>query len=327
MTSRRIWLLLLALVSFVLAGATVTPAAQAVAYPGGKRIYAVTIGGLPGDGATTYPVVPFTRLAMYYFNGDGTVTEAFWAWNWSGAYPDAQTGLTSNGAGCDGCAVRTSALFKTGNATYPKELRGTYTNDGTNVTITWSGGSQETWRVSAPATGLGAMTLTGSNYHANVGQAYGSNVSSSTSVPIASAPLHRYAGRARMVARTNDGAGYVGVDVASGFDLTGWTRCNANCLSTALPASDQACTACKPGEERVIRYYLASEGGRKNYIEHFCTCLLQGGDNPCYAGGSHLKPQLQVIDDAGVLRGWVGVEASNRTLHGGTMGVHWHTDV
>lgn len=325
MAKRRLWLVVLTLVAFALGGATLTPAAQAVAYPGGKRIYAVTIGGLPADGATTYPVAPFTRLAMYYFYGDGTVIEAFWAWNWSNAHPDAQTGLTSNGTGCDGCPIRTSGVFKTGNATYPKELRGTYTNDGTNVTITWSGGSQETWRVSTPEAGISAMTLAGSNYHANVGQAYGSNVTSSTAVPIADVPLHRYVGRSRVVAVTANG--YVGDDIPSGFDLTGWRRCNANCLSAALPASDRACTACGAGEERVIRYYLASEGGRKNYIEHFCTCLLQGGDNPCYAGGSHLKPQLQVIDDAGVLRGWVGTEASNRTLHGGTMGINWHVDV
>ncbi|MGO1051936.1 hypothetical protein [Crossiella sp. CA198] len=319
------WRLLLALtLVFTATAATAPGTAQAVDYPGGKRIYAVTIGGIHPDSTGNQS---FARLAMYYFNGNGTVTESFWFWDWGIGYPHANIKPTS--AGCVGkaCEIHTSGGFQAGALT--KSLNGTYTNDGTQVVITWDGGQTETWAVGKPTAKLSSIGLRSSSYGATVGQGYGSNAPHDTFVPLNKVPRHKYLGRQNSITYVVK-TGKIETDTGTSImDLTStaWKQCNGDCLSAGLPVgSPEACSACKPGETRAIRYYLASEGGRKNYYEHHCTCLRATGSD-CYDGGSHVKPQLQVIDDDGVLHGWVGVEASNRQAKRGTLGVHWHTDV
>jgi hypothetical protein len=44
-------------------------------------------------------------------------------------------------------------------------------------------------------------------------------------------------------------------------------------------------------------------------------------------GGAALPPAANAVAYAGVLHGWVGVEASNRVAQQGTLAVHWHVDV
>ncbi len=173
------------------------------------------------------------------------------------------------------------------------------------------------------------IALTGSNYGANVGKGYGSNVSTKVAVQLKDMPKKYYPGEYAYNAWDEKNQKLVSGRGTSGINLRLFDQCNDNCLSAAVEITDPgstACSACPPGEKRAIRYYLASDGGRKNYYEHFCTCLLQGG-NKCYPGGSHLKPQLQVIDDAGTFRGCVGIEAQHRVAHRGTLAVHWYTDV
>jgi hypothetical protein len=80
-----------------------------------------------------------------------------------------------------------------------------------------------------------------------------------------------------------------------------------------LPAGDSP-------SEATINYYLAQfAGDRRNAYEHWFRCL---GYRPetgqlCYKLNSHVKPLLQVIDDAGRFRGWVGAETSYYTKHDG----------
>ncbi len=317
----RLWLAVLGILA--LTGVLVPGSALAVDYPGGKRIYAVTVGQVAPVG-TAPTGKEFSRLAMYYFNGDGTVREAFWFWSWDQGYPSPV--IRTSSAGCDNCAIHTAGGFQAGAKT--KELNGKYAVSGNKLTITWSNGAVEYWNVATPEPGISVIGLTGSSYGANVGQGYGSNASSDLSVPITKLPKKVYLGRYHHNLYIVD-TGKLSSDTApSKLDLAqaGWKQCNENCLSGAFPASENACTKCGAGEQRVNRTYLASEGGRKNYYEHFCTCLRQG-TTPCYAGGSHVKPELQVIDDSGRFRGWVGVEAQNRVAQRGTLGVHWHTDV
>lgn len=142
--------------------------------------------------------------------------------------------------------------------------------------------------VAKPTDRLSAISLTGSNYGANIGKGYGGNAPHDTSVPLTKVPKHKYLGRSNHITYVVATGKIVTGANASVMDLTStaWKQCNGDCLSAGLPASENACTACKPGEVRAIRYYLASEGGRKNYYEHHCTCLRQG-TNDCYAGGSH----------------------------------------
>ncbi|MEV0152823.1 hypothetical protein AB0H57_03650 [Micromonospora sp. NPDC050686] len=88
-----------------------------------------------------------------------------------------------------------------------------------------------------------------------------------------------------------------------------------------MSAPSTACSACGGGTTASpIRYYLA-RAGRRNFYEHWCSCL---SSSTCYTGGSHRKPQLQVIGDNGAFHGWIGVEASNFNANEGYFGVHYH---
>ncbi|WP_394616211.1 hypothetical protein JNUCC0626_42110 [Lentzea sp. JNUCC 0626] len=315
---------LLSLITIGVLVALVSPVpAQAAERPGGKESYAVSIGQVAPEG-TPPTGKEFARLAMYYFDLNGTVREAFWFWSWNIGYPAATIAPTS--AGCDNCKIHTAGGFQ--NGAEVKELRGTYTVTGDRLAITWSNGSTENWTVTRPETGISVLALTGSSYGANVGKGYGSNVRTTVSVALKDIPKKRYPGEFRYNAWDAKNEKLTSDWGTSGINLQEFKRCNDNCLSAAIAVADgsTACSACKPGEQKAVRYYLASDGGRKNYYEHFCTCLLQGG-NTCYAGGSHLKPQLQVIDDAQKFRGWVGIEAQQRIANRGTLGVHWYTDV
>lgn len=284
-------------------------AAKAVEYPAGRRIYSVALGAIPAPGVATGPV--WVRIALYYFFGDGTVRESFWFWSKTQAIGAASTGIAS--AGCDNCTVRTSAGFEDS----AKVLYGTYTNTAGSVTITWSTGQAETWRVSQPAPDLSRMDLVSSNYDARVGWAFGSSASNDAYTTLSAVPRKPYYGRY---------AGYnnaVGVQGPSVMQLQDFQQCHSKCLSY-LSAPSTACSACPGGgSSSPIRYYLAGEG-KKNYYEHWCRCLTTAN---CYTGGSHRKPLLQVLGDTGTFHGWVGVEASNFTAGSGFFAVNYHVDV
>lgn len=288
------------------------PTAGAAEYPGGRRIYSVALGSVPEDGKTGGPA--WVRLAMYYFFADGTVRESFWFFNRSTAIGAADTGVRS--AGCDNCAVRTAAGFQPGSAA--KTLDGTYDNAGDTVTITWSGGLTETWRISEPATDLARLDLAGSNYGARVGWGFGSNAANDVFTPVREIPRHPYEGRYESI-----GSNGIGDSGPSTMNMQNFTVCNDNCLSS-LSEPTTRCAACPNGApSSPIRYYLAGTG-RRNFYEHWCTCLTEAR---CYTGGSHRKPQLQVIGDTGTFHGWVGVEASNSAANSGFFAVHFHVDV
>ncbi|MEU5296211.1 hypothetical protein [Streptomyces umbrinus] len=100
---------------------------------------------------------------------------------------------------------------------------------------------------------------------------------------------------------------------------------DGDCLTHTENASGRtpACTrgTCPAGtaDDRSIQYYIAQVGAtdRRDSEWHWCTCLRQS--ESCYSGNSHVQPLLQVLDDAGGFRGWIGVEASfyNRSPNNG----------
>src|SRR6476660_9800406 len=233
-------------------GAVVLPTpAQAVDYPGGRRIYSVPLGAIPAAGApATGPV--WVRLATYYFFGNGTVTESFWYWNRATAVGAAGTGLRTTGCTGHDCEVRTAAGFEPGGVV--KSLSGTYTNAADTIAITWSGGVQETWTASQAASDLARLDFVSSNYGVTVGGGFGSSASNDAYTPISGIPLAQYTGRY---------AGYSGSTGAagpSGMDLRSFARCNANCLSWLSPPT-ATCSSCASGAtSSPIRYYLAGTG-------------------------------------------------------------------
>lgn len=71
---------------------------------------------------------------------------------------------------------------------------------------------------------------------------------------------------------------------------------------------DTGCQTCTGSTNKSRVHYLAQlGGGRRNIYEYWCQCLAQG--KACYLANSHPQPLLQIVDDNGVFRGWVGVEA------------------
>ncbi|MEH0935899.1 hypothetical protein [Micromonospora psammae] len=287
-----------------------TPA-QAVDYPGGRRIYTVALGAIPPAGEPAGGPV-WVRLAMYYFFGDGTVTEGFWYWNRATAVGASGTGIRTTGCPNHDCEVRTATGFQPGAGN--RSLSGTYTTSGDTVTISWSEGSRETWRVGAAGSNLARMDFVSSNYGVTVGWGFGSSASNNAYVPVGDIPKVMYAG---------EYAGYsgsTGVRGSSNMHINLFSRCGATCLSL-LGQPTTACSACGGGATSApIRYYLAG-AGRRNFYEHWCTCLTSAA---CYTGGSHRKPYLQVIGDDGSFQGWVGVEASNFTANTGYWAVNYH---
>jgi hypothetical protein len=52
---------------------------------------------------------------------------------------------------------------------------------------------------------------------------------------------------------------------------------------------------------------------RKNWVRlatYSLTAVADARGEHCYTGNSHVKPMLQIIDNAGGFHGWVAVEAS-----------------
>lgn len=56
-----------------------------------------------------------------------------------------------------------------------------------------------------------------------------------------------------------------------------------------------------------------SNNDRRDTHWQWCSCLTKradGTDEKCYTRNSHVKPMMQILDDDGQFRGWVGTEAS-----------------
>ncbi|MFC4909505.1 hypothetical protein [Actinomadura gamaensis] len=69
-------------------------------------------------------------------------------------------------------------------------------------------------------------------------------------------------------------------------------------------------------------YYVAPASSppthRRDTLWHWHTDLADARNETCYTGNSHVKPMIQVVDDNGAFRGWVGVEVSlNETTPAG----------
>jgi hypothetical protein len=77
--------------------------------------------------------------------------------------------------------------------------------------------------------------------------------------------------------------------------------------------------------DRWLAYYFTEhDGGRRNTMRLWCECLADGRGETCYTGNSHIRPLLQVIDDGGDFRGWVGVEPfSNASSPGDFYNEYW----
>lgn len=323
----------LVLVATLVATGLAAPA-SAVALPGGKANWVATVGGLKAG--TSY--TNWVRLGYYQFSTDGTATHNWWNWYQPDRPPRIGTGVhfdcsTSTDIPAE-CEVLTGAGF-----TGPPMggFTGTFSVSGSTLTVSWTRDRNgnplsktlvENWTMSTVDAQLhrAAGGPTGfSNYSATHGFAYGSNYS------------FDYTSRAPM----SEIAGTHG-DTVYGFNSWLWNRDQLNnvpselgpfsdwepcdsglCMGRVLHNSRCDCGASFPNRDGY--YYLAEHGGgRRNSIWLWCACLADGRGETCYTGNSHIRPLLQVIDDGGDFRGWVGVEPfTNASSPGDYYNEYW----
>ncbi|MER5464768.1 hypothetical protein ABT010_29615 [Streptomyces sp. NPDC002668] len=321
--------------------------AAAVALPGGKANWVVSVGRMDLPTANNYR--NWVRLGYYVFKTDGTVVTTYWNWNQHDQPMRVNTVTADCGQPVPTCAVKTVDGFQN----EPNGgLQGTfaYTADG-RLAVTWTkdaaGGAvdamTEYWKLETGVGPGGVARITSptyygaipsdkveipapgvfSTYSANFGVGYGSNAS-----------LGRES-RASMTALLKDGrynnrpykgsfvvakAGLVGREEAGG----GWSFTSgspkeaspdhnnpwqgcANGLCIGWNQHDTGCHSEKDPDKDRIRYIAEIGGGRRNTEWYWCQLLAQGKD--CYQYNSHPRPMLQIVDDAGTFQGWVGVEA------------------
>ncbi|MGX7675586.1 hypothetical protein [Plantactinospora sp. DSM 117369] len=256
--------------------------------PGGRANYVVALMRNIGTES-------FVRLAEYSLRADGTARADYWAWN-------AQTlkGRMPSGFTTSGCALSCTVWTPDGFQNAPGQLYGTWTVAGNDLSITWTSGSSgtERWRFSNLATTT-KLDLA-SHQTATDGFGWGSTVGFRTGIPMSTirAAHGTYEGPTiennygtiteRVVSQTihRDDANYPN------------RLCNANCINISTNTN---------------KYYMAGSGtDRKMFLNHQ---LYDVNSRPCIGEGhataaGHMKPALQIIDDAGAFRGWVTVEAS-----------------
>jgi len=284
--------------------------ALAVGLPGGRPNYVITVFGGAID-------AKFVRIAQYTFTGSsgstGTVTEQFQYWNQSTFTGDDLTNKVLTGyttAGCPwNCTVKTPIGFQPGNAW--KTLSGTYIIDvNGRVVVTWTGGQYETWTISSPKTYYSMFTIFNSNYNVLHAWGFGSNASFSTGATVSQIVAggllndYQYWQNSYGVADAQNTNGYL--------DMGPYIICGTS-NTLQLPAPPLP-----PCDPSYWRSYFAGNPAtdlRKNYWQHQLGSVAcsdsQGSSTTCISvGGGHTWAMLQVIDDNGVFRGWVGTEAS-----------------
>lgn len=285
--------------------------ALAVALPGGRSKYVVTVMG----GAVN---AKFVRIAQYTFTAaagtTGTVSEQFKYWNQSTFTGDSNTNKVLTGyttAGCPfNCTIKTPKGFQPGQAW--STLSGTYTIDANGrVVITWSGGQYETWTITTPKSYYAKFTIFNSNYDVQKGWGFGSNAAFTTGATVTQI---KAAGLLNDYEYWQNSYGVPNSQNTNGWlDMAPYIICgSSNSLQLPAPAGVPVC------DNAYWRSYFAGNpatDGRKIYWQHQLGSVAcsdsQGSSTTCISvGGGHTFAMLQVIDDSGVFRGFVGAEAS-----------------
>jgi hypothetical protein len=314
------WIRMLAMAALSVLLALVSPLgmagpAGAVALPQNKGNYVVSFGSL-------YPTVGsnWVRLGTYTFTTDGRVRSATWAWTQTNPASRVGTGTIPGGACSDTastvrpCEIKTVSGFQ---SAAPEARTGSYTLHASGgrqfVNIQWdqtTWRSEEWWVDLAPDGAYSRLTFKYSQKFTH-GYGYGSNAGLNVRRPLDTVRDHQAPLTMTYHRATQGRIDYV--DGAWGMD--NFVHCTRTtwCLTYKIAqASTGTCSKCAApyDTDRSIQNYIQklSNDDRRDTFWHWCTCLAKG--SACYAGNSHVYPLLQVIDDNGRWRGWVGVEAS-----------------
>ncbi|WP_146103764.1 hypothetical protein [Nonomuraea solani] len=301
--------------------------ATAASLPGGKATYVVSQGHLKASSQQNW-----VRLGSYRFAANGTVTASLHLW-WqrnpqarqrTGTVPD--TGCTTKAGGVQKRPRTCEVLTAGGYTGAPDETRtGTYTVSGGVLSIRWKIAQTwtEQWYVKPSSDGkLARLDLKQSSL-ATHGYAYGSNAALGTRRAMSS--VKAFPGSLRQDL-TSWASGTIVNSANQPFGHSAFRSCatSTSCLTYLQPSSNGACQksgGCPKygGGTKAnissIQYYLTtiSKTDRRDTLWHWCTCLAMERGEFCYTGNSHVKPLMQIIDDSGAFRGWVGAEASFST--------------
>ncbi|MDP4502476.1 hypothetical protein [Nonomuraea turcica] len=294
------------------------------ALPGGKANFVISQGFLRAGSTQNW-----VRLGTYQFKANGTVSASTYLW-WqrnpegrqaTGVVPDSSC---STKAGGSSSRVRACDVLTAGGFTgAPDESRtGTYSMAGNVVSIRWKIAQTwtEKWRVQLSPDGKLARLQFAAGTLATHGYGYGSNSSFATRRAMSS--VRTFAGALRQDLVSWSGQRIVN-SANQPFKPGAFRGCSTttSCLTYLQPSSANACQK-SGGCPNVgggtkanissIQYYLVklSNNDRRDTMWHWCTCLAMERKQFCYSGNSHMKPLLQIIDDSGAFRGWVGAEAS-----------------
>jgi hypothetical protein len=284
-------------------------AAEAAPQPLGKTRFVVSIARVDPKSSANW-----VRLATYSFKGStGEVFESHWHWSQREHVSRTSTGAIADNCVVRNCNVQTAHGFEN---PAPQSLHGAFTVTGDLLRITWDTAGTEVWKTTSTAAGaLARLDLSSNTFGATHGFGYGSNAewaANATPADLAttygSLPMaHEY-----YLWKTNSsGTPYIdtsGPTPPLRAGAPGRLCGSGNCVgSTIEPDGAGPCA-----DYRQLFYVARIPGttDRRNALWHWCEGNAIGRGEYCYTGNSHVKPQLQIIDDSGRFHGWVGVEAS-----------------
>jgi hypothetical protein len=292
--------------------------ASAGELPGGKANFVVSLGSFKA-GRTNW-----IRLGDYTFTPDGKVRARTYLWQQSNPTARVGTGTKPDGS-CStpvvnpqSTLVRACDVLTVGGFTgAPTESRtGNYRIEGDQLHITWPvPGWNEQWAVVVSPDAKLARLDFRSNALATAGYGYGSNTPLTTRRQMSS--VQSFPGTLRLEFKGWD-HGKLTADEGP-YKIGLYRTCTTTtwCLTYLQPYSESSCKGgCRPGStDTSIQNFIVrvSNNDRRDTHWQWCSCLsisTDGNESTCYKGNSHVKPMLQILDDDGQFRGWVGAEAS-----------------
>ncbi|PZS33197.1 MAG: hypothetical protein DLM59_06805 [Pseudonocardiales bacterium] len=304
MRRTRLLGLLIALAALMPFAAMATPAQAAAApnLPGGRANYVVVAIGGPANAM-------YVRLATYQFATNNTMTEKVWSWrqnsiSGTAANMKRSTGYTTSGC-LRACPIRTPINFQPGGV--PVTATGTWRLDSYgHLSIGWSWGAGETWRLDNSQAGFTSMSIWSSNQAIVKGWGFGSNAAATSGATISQA----YAAARLYGPLVQNVYGANTQHLNLGFNFPDYNRCsNSTCLEgKGNTAADKrtwfnSYIGGNPNTDGRKNYWNFQTGGVAQMEQPGTVCISTNG-------GGHTAAMLQVIDDTGHFRGWVGVEAS-----------------
>ncbi|MBI5381684.1 MAG: hypothetical protein HZA31_07275 [Opitutae bacterium] len=296
--------------------------------PGGRPRYVTAMFG--GDTTTSRWSIMRTLSFTAGSGSTGTVTAKSWAWYQATFTGDATVNKVATGYTTSGCTPSTGVV-KTPLGYQPGQtgttLNGTYTFNGSGqLVITWSSGKTDTWRFDNTSglsygSAIQMITCVGSNYSVRYAWGFGSQASLSSGATIAQIKAGGdLTFKNEVFSRYNDPDAFNSTGLVGLASL--YSQCNSNMMKiTDGDASGINCNGC-------WRSYIAGNpttDGRKVYWnqQQCVVACVDAGINPCNEAtcnfttigslGGHTYAFMQVLDDNGVFRGFVGAEASLHT--------------